>query len=87
MHAFLQFTYSNLQSISLINLGYSEKFCQDPFFGKQRMHGDNPNAQSFLKGTVSLRVQGSMTLKPMRGNCRHEEDPLPCDDTPIPKHH
>ena len=44
----------------------------ESFFGKQRMRGgycDNPNAQAFLKGTVSLRVQGSISVKLMRGNC------------------
>ena len=54
----------------------TEKFCQDPlesFFGKQRMHGganDNPTVATFLKNTVSLRLQGSVALKPVRGNCR-----------------
>ena len=71
----------------------SEKLCQDPlesFFGKQRMRGgycDNPNVQTFFKGTVSLRVQGSMALKPRRGNCRRGEDSRneTLDDTPLPK--
>ena len=54
----------------------TEKFCQDPlesFFGKQRMHGganDNPTVATLLKNTVSLRLQGSVALKPVRGNCR-----------------
>ena len=73
----------------------SEKLCQDPlesFFGKQRMRGgysDNPTVSSFLKGTVSLRVQGSMAMKPTRGNCRrgkeNNDDNEKVDDTPLPK--
>ena len=71
----------------------SEKLCQDPlesFFGKQRMRGgycDNPTVQSFLKGTVSLRVQGSMATKPMRGNCKRgkENEERVVNDEPLPK--
>ena len=53
----------------------SEKFCQDPlesFFGKQRARGgrsDNPDAKQFCDSTVSLRVQSSFQLEPVRGNC------------------
>ena len=71
----------------------TEKFCQDPlesFFGKQRMHGgsnDNPTVAAFLKNSASLRVQGSVALKPMRGNCRRgkENRDIDIDDTPLPK--
>lgn len=69
----------------------SEKFCQDPlesFFGKQRMRGgysDNPNAQMFLKNTVSLRLQGSLAAKPINGNCTPRENALVADNTPLPK--
>ena len=54
----------------------SVKLCQDPlesFFGKQRMRGghcDNPTVQTFLCGTSSLRVQGSVAQKPIHGNCK-----------------
>lgn len=70
----------------------SEKFCQDPvesYFGKQRAHGgynDNPNMKQFIDNTVSLRVQKSMSLDPVHGNCRrrqHVDDIV--DDTPLPK--
>ena len=53
----------------------SERLCQDPleaFFSKQRAAGgrsDNPTVQQFCKNTVSLRVQGSAALEPLRGNC------------------
>lgn len=52
----------------------SEKLCQDPveaFFGKQcaaRGRSDNPTVQRFCENTVSLRVQGSAALDPVRGN-------------------
>ena len=57
---------------------FSERFTQDPlesFFGPQRSSGgwsDNPSVQQFLDGTVSLRVQGSMALKQIRGKCRKD---------------
>ena len=72
----------------------SEKFCQDPvesFFGKQRAQGgrnDNPNAKQFMDNTTSLRVQGSMALEPVRGNCsKRRNDPSAdiVDDSPLPK--
>ena len=53
----------------------SEKLCQDPlesFFGKQRAAGgrcDNPTVCQFCYNTVSLRLQGSAALEPVRGNC------------------
>ena len=70
----------------------SEKLCQDPLeslFGKQRMRGrynDNPSVEAFLKGTVSLRVQGSVAAKPKRGNCsRGDQEAIIVNDTPLPK--
>ena len=53
----------------------SEKLTQDPieaFFGKQRAarsHSDNPSVNQFCLNTVSLRVQRSAALEPIRGNC------------------
>ena len=55
---------------------YSERFNQDPveaFFGQQRARGgrnDNPTVQQFCDTTVSLRLQRSAALNPVRGNCR-----------------
>lgn len=72
----------------------TEKFNQDPlesFFGKQRMRGgsnDNPNVATFLKNTTSLRIQGALSMKPIRGNCRRGKAKLQeieVDDTPLPK--
>ena len=74
---------------------FSERFTQDPlesFFGRQRSSGgwsDNPSVQQFLDGTVSLRVQGSMALKQIRGNCRkrplQKDETIIIDNTPLPK--
>ena len=72
----------------------SERLCQDPlesFFGKQRMrngYNDNPTAQSFMKGTVSLRIQGSIATGPTKGNCKRGKKRnsfAPVDNTPLPK--
>jgi hypothetical protein len=58
----------------------SEVLCQqDPlesFFGQQRSKGghcDNLTVQAFCTNTVSLRVQGTAALNPVRGNCRKRE--------------
>ena len=54
----------------------TSKFNQDPlegFFGTHRMTGgwnDNPTVKQFLDNTVTLRVQKSAVLNPVRGNCR-----------------
>jgi hypothetical protein len=72
---------------------FSERLNQDPlesFFGKQRQRGggsDNPNVAQFVSGTSSLRVQGSIALQPLRGNCRRKlfEDEDLLSDTPLPK--
>jgi hypothetical protein len=72
----------------------SEKLCQDPlesFFGKQRAAGgrsDNPTVKEFCLNTVSLRVQGSAALEPLRGNCgKRPADGMTEKDLsePIPK--
>ena len=70
----------------------SERLCQDPlesFFGKQHGCGgrnDNPTVKQFLDNTVSLRVQGSAALDPVRGNCRKRRQTVPfIDETPLPK--
>lgn len=71
---------------------FSERFCQDPveaFFGKQRASGgrnDNPTVKTFLDNTVSLRLQGSVALDPVRGNCRKRKQVKQLvDETPLPK--
>ena len=68
--------------------------CQDPveaFFGKQRAAGgqsDNPTVRQFCLNTVSLRVQSSVALEPVCGNCGKRQcstngtDVL---DMPLPK--
>ena len=75
---------------------FSERLTQDPlecFFGKQRACGgrnENPSARQFLDNTVSLRVQGSAALDPVRGNCRKRKrikknTQFVIDETPLPK--
>ena len=71
----------------------SEKLSQDPierFFGKQRAaggHNDNPTVQGFCSNTVSLRVQGSAALEPVRGNCEAKKINDSFDElaAPLPK--
>ena len=69
----------------------SERFCQDPlesFFGNQRARGgrnDNPTVQQFIDNTVSLRVQGSAALDPVRGNCGKRPFEMTVDEEPLPK--
>lgn len=72
---------------------FSERLCQDPveaFFGKQRGCGgrnDNPNVKQFLENTSTLRVQGSVALDPVRGNCRKRKksNEATIDEAPLPK--
>ena len=82
-----------LLSLPGVEFILSEKLCQDPlesFFGKQRAAGgrnDNPTVHQFCHNTVSLRVQGSAALEPVRGNCRKRSiSPTDIvDSTPLPK--
>lgn len=73
---------------------FSERLNQDAleeFFGMQRAHGgrcDNPTVKQFIKNTVSLRVQKSAALAPIRGNCRRKRPTaITVDNTPLPKRH
>ena len=79
-----------LLSVPGVEFFLSEKLCQDPFFGKQRAAGgrnDNPTVQQFWHNTVSLRVQGSAALEPVRGSCRKRSIGTTdiVNDTPLPK--
>ena len=53
----------------------SERFSQDPlknYFGQQRARGrrsDNPTVQRSLTNASALRIQKSVALQPVRGNC------------------
>lgn len=74
----------------------SERISQDPlenYFGKQRARGgrnENPNLQQCIHNASALRVQKSMALDPVRGNCSRkrrlfgDEQPT-IDNTPLPK--
>ena len=74
----------------------SERISQDPlenYFGNQRARGgrnEHPNVQQCLHNAAALRIQKSMALDPVRGNCSwkrrlfHDEQPH-IDATPLPK--
>ena len=53
----------------------SERFSQDPlenYFGQQRCRGgrsDNPTVQRTLTIANAIRVQKTLALEPVRGNC------------------
>ena len=78
----------------------SERISQDPlenymYFGKQRARGgrnENPTVQQCIHKAAALRVQNSLALDPVRGNCSRKrrlfKDPPKLDDidqTPLPK--
>jgi len=71
----------------------SERFCQDPvevFFGHQRAKGgrnENPTVEQFCDSVVSLRVQSSAALDPIRGNCRKRpaDKFIHVSEAPLPK--
>lgn len=82
-----------LLGIEGVKFVLSVRFNQDPvedYFGKQRAHGgrcENPTAQQFLTNSMSLRLQGSAALAPIRGNCRRRQptEKLSVDETPLAK--
>lgn len=65
--------------------------CLESFFGQQCMRGgrnDNPSVQSCLESTSSLRIQGSQSLQPFRGNCGRRKlctEDFKIDPKPLPK--
>ena len=73
----------------------TECFSQDPlenFFGQLRSKGgycQNPTAQARLDATQPLRVQGSLALQPVQGNCSRKRSLFHgrevIDSTPLPK--
>ena len=72
----------------------SEHLSQDPLeghFGRQRSRGgrsDNQTVAECLKNVQSLRLQGSISQLPTRGNSSRKGLRFPVqivDDTPLPK--
>ena len=64
--------------------------CQDPvelYFGKERSGGGRSTVKQFCDNTVSLRMQGSAALEPIRGNCtkRKHSSLSTVDYTALPK--
>lgn len=92
VHTFVELT-RDLLSVPGVEYLLSERLCQDPlelFIGKQRTAGgqnENPSIQQFCDNTVTLRVQRSAALEPVRGNCRKRPGPVDCsvltDETPL----
>ena len=95
VHAFVELT----QDLFAVP-GLSKGLCQDPLkvsFGEQRAAGGrnkNPTIQQFwYNNTVTLTVQRSAALEPVRGNCRNTPGLVDCsdcssalsDETPLPK--
>ena len=70
-----------------------ESYIAGSLIGKQRTRGgrnENPNLQQCMVNAAALRVQGSIALDPVRGNCRRErqmdiDEPAVNDSTPLPK--
>lgn len=74
----------------------SERISQDPlenYFGRQRARGgrnENPNLQQALANAAALRIQKSVALDPVRGNCRRkrhavDEATVISESVPLPK--
>ena len=76
----------------------SERISQDPlenYFGQQRARGgrnENPSVQQCIHNAAALRVQKSLALNPVRGNCSRKrlsyKDPPKLDEidpTPLLK--
>ena len=76
----------------------SERFSQDPlenYFGQQKARGgrsNNPTVQRSLTNASALRIQKSVALQPVRGNCSHNcalfsssEETTVIDSEPLPK--
>ena len=77
-------------------LTVTERISQDPlenYFGKQRARGgggrnENPNLQQCVHNAAALRVQKSMALDLVRGNCSKKRrlfsnDEPTIDETPL----
>ena len=95
VHSFVdmaRFLLSNDENLFLL----SERISQDPlenYFGKQRARGgrnENPNLEQCVVNAAALRVQGSVALDPVRGNCRRKrqlamDEPTIINSKPLPK--
>ena len=87
-----RFLLSTDESLFLL----SERISQDPlenYFGKQRARGgkkENPNLEQCVINAAALRVQGSVALDSVRGNCRRKrqldiDEPTIINSKPLPK--
>ena len=92
MKAVVELVKYCLSSVPGCTCVLTEHLNQETFFGRQRMgcgRNDNPDSNTFVNKTVSLRVQGSAALQPFRGNSqrrkRSQIQPIPVDNTPLEK--
>lgn len=96
VHSFVEITKMLLANKDDNLFLLSERFSQDPlenYFGKQRARGgrnENPNLQQSLTNASALRMQTSVDLDPVRGNCRRKRhldysERQVIDSAPLPK--
>ena len=93
--SFVELAKYILQSSKKGTYFLSVKINQDPienYFGRQRARGgrnENPTIQQVLHNAAALRVQRSVALDPVRGNCARKrrlfEHEVAVDDTPLSK--
>ena len=95
MNSFVEMAKFLLQDRTLFLL--SERFSQDPlenYFGRQRARGgrnEHPNLQQCMVNASALRVQKSVALDPVRGNCNRkrrldfDEASVISESVPLPK--
>ena len=84
MHSFVEVT-KYLLTLPGVEGQYilSECFSQDPlenYFGQLRARGgrcDNPTIKSVIESAQSLRIQRSLALQPVRGNCSRKRRLFP----------
>lgn len=90
--SFVELTEYLLQTSKKETYFLSVKINQDPienYFGRQRARGgrnENPTVQQVLHNAAALRLQRSVVLDPVRGNCARKRGLFePVEDTPLRK--
>ena len=94
--SFVEITKFLLQDLSQKLYFLSERLSQDPlenYFGQQRARGgrnENPSLHQCVHNAAAVRVQKSMALEAVRGNCSRKrrlfsKKEQSIDNTPLPK--
>ena len=94
--SFVEITKFLLQDPSQKLYFLSERLSQDPlenYFGQQRARGgrnENPSLHQCVHNAAAVRVQKSMALEAVRGNCSRKrrlfsKKEQSIDNTPLPK--